>query len=459
LARKLRVFIENTPVHIILRSIDFLTLFKDKQDSDFFLQSIELLCSKLHLNIHSYTMTTTYFEFLATPADIETIPKFMQSLGRQYVLYYNKKYNRVGTLWEGRYKSSLVDASNYLFDVMCYIEQKTNYISSSKNKNLIDEKNLIVNYHEKYKELGFTQEERINQYQNILKNFDKSKSTMVESSLEQQTVTGSIEYIKAMEEKLGLVLTTKQRGRPKKQSKKEKIKMYKNLQVLDKEKHKDLKVSSLENLFFAKDLSSVSVMINETGNIGQTFPVVFTSNEESPELISIVSLGNGNLALNEEGKWIANYVPFSLRKYPFTMASVKDNKDQRVIMIDEDSSLVSKSKGKQLFKKDSSQSELLENAIKFLSDNEKYVNMTSIIVAEIAKSGILEDRDISVGEGDEKKVLVNGFKIVDKEKLNALSDDVLASWARRGILTFIDSHLKSLDNIQTLFTLLNKRQN
>ncbi|PIF04243.1 MAG: hypothetical protein CSA86_02680 [Arcobacter sp.] len=457
LARKLRVFIENTPVHILLKSIDSIVLFKDDGDSSYFFNIVNLLSSKLHLDMHSYVICKTYFEFLATPKDIETLPKFMQSLGRQYVLYYNKKYNRTGTLWEGRYKSSLVEPKKYLFDVMCYIEQKVDYIYSSKNKNMFDKKDLIVTYHQEYKKLGFTQKDRLTNYLTIFKNFDKAKLEMVETSLEKQMITGSLEYIKELEKKLGLVLTTKQRGRPKKEKEKEKKIMYKNLQVLDKEKHKDLKISSLSDLNFAKHAPFIQISINEAILVGATFPIVFTS-EENSKLVALVSLGGDSLAINNEGKWITQYVPSFLRKYPFSLASTKENTERKVILIDEDSSLFSKSKGKQLFTKSGEQSETLEHAINFLKENEKQVLITKNIIKEIVQSDILEERDISVGEGDEKKVLVNGFKIVDKEKLYALSDDILAAWARRGILTFIDAHLKSLENIEILFNLASQRQ-
>ena len=76
----------------------------------------------------------------------------------------------------------------------------------------------------------------------------------------------------------------------------------------------------------------------------------------------------------------------------------------------------------------------------------------------IVQSGILEEREITVGEGEEKKVLVNGFRIINQEKLHALSDAVLADWVRRGIISFIDLHLKSLENIQTLFNLASAKQ-
>ena len=457
MARKIRIFIENTPVHIVLKSINSIKLFIDENDKIFFLEIIKSLNSKLHLDIHAYSLFNTYFEFLATPYDVNTLPKFMQSLGRQYVVYYNKKYNREGTLWQGRYKSSLIDQEEYLFDVMKFIENKEHSLINSKNKNLHNSEDSIISYHDLYKTLGFTQNERILNYSTIFNQYNENKMNFIHNCLEKQLITGSDKYIKNLEEKLGIELALKKRGRPTKQLKKGNKKMFKNLEVLDKEKHSDLKINPLSDLNFAKQSPFIPVVANESAIVGNTFPVVFTA-EENSSLVALVSLGTDSLAINNEGKWITQYIPSFLRKYPFSLASTKENTEQKVILIDEGSSLFSKSKGKQLFKKSGEQSETLENAIKFLTANEQQVITTKNIINEIVKSGILEDRDISVGEGDEKKVLVNGFKIVDREKLNALSDDILASWVKRGIITFIDAHLKSLDNIQTLFNLASQRQ-
>ncbi|RXK12294.1 hypothetical protein CP965_11045 [Halarcobacter mediterraneus] len=456
MAKKQRIFIENMTYHILLNCLSDMNVFKKDIDKEFFLELVSQYSKTYNVQIHSYILDTEYFEFLATSKNIESIPKFMQTLGRLYVSYFNKKYERSGTLWQGRYKSSLVEFNTYLFDVMSFIERrvKTNY--SSLNKNLFDKKDNIVIYHDKYKKLGFTQEQRIKKYKVFFEQNNKEKDDFILNCLEKQKITATKKFIQKLENNLGLALQSKKRGRPKKTKKD--IKMYKNLQILDKEKHKTLKVSEMKDLFFAKDMSSIPVMVNELGAVGKSFPVVFINSDEASTLVAITSLGNGNLAINEEGKWITNYIPISLRKYPFSMAAVRDNPEQKIVMIDEDASLVSKTKGRQLFKKDGSQSELLENAIKFLSDNENTVLMTKKIVEEIVKSGILEDREISVGEGEEKKVLLSGFKVVDKEKLNKLSDDILASWVRRGIISFIDLHLKSLDNINTLFQLANQRQ-
>jgi len=463
LARKVRVFIENTPQHIILKSIDNIILFKNESDYLFFIDILNNLTSKIDIYIHSYVLMPTYFEFLATPKEDSTIAKFMQSLGRQYVWYYNKKYNRTGTLWEGRYKSSLVEDKIYLFDIMRYIESlpkdEKNYKYSSIQKNLFDKKDSIITYHNLYKKLGFTQSSRIKKYFDIFySDIEKEKIDFIKTSLEKQLVTGSFEYIKELEKLAGLTLISKNRGRPKKEKIKKGKKMYKNLVVLDKEKHKELKISPLENLNFAKSNSFVPVIANEVALVGANFPVVFSA-DENPSLVALVSLGGDSLAINGEGKWITPYVPSFFRKYPFSIASTKENPNQKVILIDEDSHLFSKSKGKQLFKKSGEQSDTLSHAIKFLTSHEQNMTITRNVAKLIANSGILEDREISVGEGDEKKVLVNGFKVVDREKLNGLSDDILADWVRKGIISVIDAHLKSLDNIQTLFNIAQQRQN
>jgi len=444
----------------MLKGLNGLSIFKDESDYKAFIDMLENLNSNHDVDIHSYLLKPSYFEFLLTPRYEHSLSKFMQSLGRNYVGYYNKKYNRTGTIWEGRYKSSLVEDELFLFDLMRYMEKhpldKDTF--SSMERNLFNKKNTLITQHKLYKQLGYTDLQRVEKYTQIFNSeIDLEKEEFIARCLEKQLVTGSIEFVKDLEKKIGVTLTSKGRGRPKKQTTEKRKKMYKNLVVLDKEQHKDLKISPLENLSFAKQTAFVPVVANEVALVGASFPVVFTS-DEKPSLVSLVSLGGDSLAINADGKWITSYVPSFFRKYPFSLASTKENPDQKVILIDEESSLFSKSKGKQLFKKSGEQSETLTHAINFLTAHETQMVTTTNVAKLIADSGILEEREISVGEGEEKKVLVQGFKVVDREKLNALSDDILADWVRKGIISLIDAHLKSLDHIQTLFNIAHQRQ-
>ena len=453
MARRVRVFVEDVSQHILLKSIDELKLFQDEEDYKIFLQLVDELSKKFKFEIHSYTLSLTYFECLGTPKTVDSISRFIQNLSRNYVLYYNKKYQRTGTIWDGRYKASLV-SKEYLFAVMKYIEQQDS-LYSSKEKNLFAKKDSIVTFHPLYKALGYTDDKRVQKYKGIFFDvLDDQTKEFIKNSLEKQLVTGSVDFVKNLEKMIGISLI-KKRGRPKKQIKEKK--MYKNLVVLDKEKHKSLKVKPMDSLDFAEGLAFVPVLANEVELVGQAFPIVFTK-EEEPSLIALVSLGGESLAI-KDGKWITGYVPLFLRRYPFSLASTKENPEQKLVLIDEDSKLVNKKEGKSLFDKNGEATQTLTHAINFLNEFEKQAVITKNVAKLIADSGILEDREITVGEGEEAKTLVDGFRVVNREKLNELSDDVLADWVRKGIINMIEAHVKSLNHIDELFKLAMQKQN
>lgn len=234
--------------------------------------------------------------------------------------------------------------------------------------------------------------------------------------------------------------------------------MYKNLVLLDKQKHKTLKLSPMQNFSFASEMTFIPIAANEIAEVATNLPVVFAAGKE-PSLISLVSIGSGNVGINKDGGWFSNYVPSYLKKYPFAITQREGNADENLILIDDESALFSKSKGKQLFKKNAEESDTLKDVLETLVSHEKQMIISKNITQIIEQSGILEDGSISIGQGDTKKVLVNGFKVVNREKFHALSDVVLAEWVRKGIVTLIDTHLKSLSMIQNLFNLELQRKN
>ena len=331
------------------------------------------------------------------------------------------------------------------------------YRYSSIHNNLLNEKDKIVTPHRVYRDLGYRDEDRIKRYSQIFYlPIDIEKEKFIISCLEKQLITGSKSFVLKLERLIGITLRERQRGRPKKNIEGRKN-MYKKLAVLDKKAHSNLKVQSMRDLNFAKENSFIPVMATEVALVGSTFPIVFTAGE-NPSLVALVSLGGESLAINHEGKWITNYIPAFIRKYPFSIAGTKENPQQKVILIDEESDLVSTIDGNELFLEEGEQSKTLKNAINFLTNYENNMTITQNVAKVIYDSGILEEREIAVGEGDEKQILVNGFRVVDRDKLNSLSDDILADWVRKGIISLIDAHIKSLEHINTLFDLAQQRQ-
>ena len=450
--RKQRLFVKNFSQHILLKSLSTLSLFKESIDYETFLSIVLDLIDKKLLAIHSYLLLPNSVEFLLTPKESNSIAKFLQTLSRRYVGYYNNKYTHKGTIWAGRYKSSLVDDKNYLLEVMKFIELQTPKIDiySSLAHNYFNEDDALITQHYLY-------QDKKNYQTFFKKNSDKEKNLFIKDSLEKQSITGTKEFIDELEKETGKELRVNSRGRPKKEELKQRKKMYKNLVVLDKQTHATLKVNPLQNLLFAKYISHLPITLKEMLSVSEIFPVVFSANE-NPSLVAIVSLGGENLAISMDGKWIDTYIPTHIGKYPFALASTKENDEQKIIMIDQTASMLSKSKGKQLFKKSGENSDVLNKAINVLVEHEENLNETKKLSKEIADSGILEVREISVENDGEKEVLVGGFKVVSEEKLKSLDSKTLENWEQRGILKLIDAHLKSLQNIELLFKLAQQRQ-
>ena len=422
----------NIPVHISKIGINQDNVFHDMEDYETFYNFMKSTSQKLEIKIYAYVILKDSFEFIVSSSVEENISKFMQILGRQYVLHYNKKYNRTGTIWEGRYKSSLVEKETFLSKVISYID----YISIKNN--------LVNSVCSSLKEIYDVK-------------LNLNEIEFIHNSLNSNSITGSSKFIQTVKNTTGICFFEKKRGRPKnKQIKGDK--MYKKIELLSKEKHSNLKIKPLENLLFAKENPSFPVLISESENVAATLPIVFSA-EENPSLFAITSLGSENLAMNSEGKWLSSYVPAVYRKYPFAYASIKDNLEQKAVVIDIEAQNLSETEGEALFDEQSNQTELLKNTIQFLTSYEQEAMRTKSLAKIILDSGILEDRELSIGEGETKQVLVKGFKVVSVEKLNALDDATLASWVRNGVISFINIHLKSLNNLQNLMNLLYQRNN
>ena len=78
--------------------------------------------AKFRVALHAYVLMDNHFHLLATPETPDGLPQMMQAVGRRYVRYFNDSQHRSGTLWEGRYKSTLIQAERYLLACMVYID-------------------------------------------------------------------------------------------------------------------------------------------------------------------------------------------------------------------------------------------------------------------------------------------------------------------------------------------------
>ncbi len=122
MARLARFVLPEHPQHIILKGINKMTLFAEDEDFQHYLKLLQAGCEKHACALHAYVLLPSEIHLLLTPSTEQGISKLMQMLGRYYVQHFNKKYDRSGTLWEGRYRGTLVDPANYLLKVYRFIE-------------------------------------------------------------------------------------------------------------------------------------------------------------------------------------------------------------------------------------------------------------------------------------------------------------------------------------------------
>jgi len=117
-----RFVIPGQPRHIIQRGNNRQALFGANADYRFFRGAWVEAATRQGLAIHADVWMTHHSHVLATPESGHAISQVLQSVGRRYVQYFNAAYGRSGALWEGRYRTTVVDSERYLLTLMRYLE-------------------------------------------------------------------------------------------------------------------------------------------------------------------------------------------------------------------------------------------------------------------------------------------------------------------------------------------------
>jgi putative transposase len=118
MARLPRLTLADQAHHIIQRGNNGAEIFADAQDRQAMLDLLREMARRFDVDVHAYVLMPSHFHLLLTPRTAEALPKFMQSVGRSYVRYFNNRHARSGTLWEGRYRCTVLQAEDWLIPTM-----------------------------------------------------------------------------------------------------------------------------------------------------------------------------------------------------------------------------------------------------------------------------------------------------------------------------------------------------
>lgn len=108
--------------HVLQRGNNRAPVFSEMQDYNVFLGQLRECLTRSSCQLHAYVLMTNHFHFMVTPTLDSGISRLMHLLGAKYVRYYNDRHERVGTLWQGRYKAAIVNSDAYILACMRYIE-------------------------------------------------------------------------------------------------------------------------------------------------------------------------------------------------------------------------------------------------------------------------------------------------------------------------------------------------
>lgn len=226
MARLPRLTVPGYPHHIIQRGNNRQAIFAGAEDYELLLSLIDEHARKQRVAVHAYVLMSNHFHLLATPETEEGIPQLMQAVGRRYVRNFNLRQGRTGTLWEGRYRSTLIQAERHLLACMVYMDlnpvragmvaDPADYRWSSHQHYIGRRVDKLITPHPLYWELGNTPFARDEAYLDLVRTgiSEQEKQALTESAMRGWAL-GEPDYVADLQRRTARRVIRGQAGRPK----------------------------------------------------------------------------------------------------------------------------------------------------------------------------------------------------------------------------------------------------
>lgn len=235
---------------------------------------------------------------------------------------------------------------------------------------------------------------------------------------------------------------------------------YKKVAPLNKETHGELHVEEIKDYLHTRETNSIYVAAVEFQLAAREYPIVFARGADE-RFFPALLLGleeNKNLFVDARGKWLAEYIPAYVRRYPFILAAPLADAGQEAgqdttftVCIDEDFPGFNQNRaGKPLFDEQGKQTALLDQAMDFLRDYQSQVELTAGFCQNLAGLGLFEPMQANVEMASGAKHVLGGFFGVNRDKLKALRPEQLAELLKSDEMELIFAHLASLANLDNL---------
>jgi len=218
-----RLAISGLAQHVVVRGNNHQVIFYRDHDFRSFKIFLAQAASRYDCAIHTYVLMPNHIHLLVTPEQSNGVAKMIQLLARLYVQYFNQQYQRTGTLWEGRYKSALVDEANYALNCYRYIETNPvrsglvesaiQYPWSSFHHNALAVNDSLLSASKVYRQLAANTVLRASKYLALCAAPLESKIILeIRNQTNRSRVLGDEQFVVKVEQLLGINLHAAHRG-------------------------------------------------------------------------------------------------------------------------------------------------------------------------------------------------------------------------------------------------------
>ena len=225
MARQPRLVLPDQPHHVLQRGNDNQPIFRDDDDHRRFLEFLRESAKFYRVAIHAYVLMPNHVHLLATPSDEDGLAAMMQKVGRLYVPWFNNKYGRSGTLFQGRFRTSVIDANAYFLACVRYIELNPQrnqlafdplaYPWSSYAHHAGVRPDPLITDHAKYWELGNTPFQREAAYIELAQQgISGQELDAINAAVLKGAPLGSHAFMLELERKTKRQILPAKRGRP-----------------------------------------------------------------------------------------------------------------------------------------------------------------------------------------------------------------------------------------------------
>jgi hypothetical protein len=227
--------------------------------------------------------------------------------------------------------------------------------------------------------------------------------------------------------------------------------IYNEVVPVTRKDHGSLSLKKGTTFEFAKETNATPLVIAEFSRAAQDYPIVFTEAAEGVIPSAILGLRNNeNAYVGEDGSWQAGYIPAFVRRYPFVFSTDGEAKTFTLMIDPSYPGFNSDNRGERLFDSDGEHTGFLDQTLAFLKDYQSHFDRTKAFGLKLAELDLLDPVEARVPLPSDPERRLIGFKVVNREKLKALSGDQIADLARNDQLELIYLHLFSLNNLTKL---------